>query len=187
MANPKPAAPQVIGPKNRSITADPKKIAKLMRQLGVKAEVIAVTTVVFDDQKRRVTNGRHYPVRLAHWLFRGDPKLKDAPGDVIRVTLVKHGGRRHQRAVAKSLIHEIAQLSQYHRDRRLIWWGWLIMLVMTIAGAVFGYHLGIWLPWPAVLGALDGYYIGCLLAPHLRQARQASNSFSIEELDRLLF
>ncbi len=178
--------PQIIVASGITLKPNSKAIAKTMRKAGVTDKDIRTTTIMFESNKRFVTNGMHWPAWFGSRFFHLRPKYGQVQGDVIRITVNKYFGSRSKISIAKTIAHESVHVAQANRWSMLMWIGHGVILSLTILGVVFGYQLGPWSILLAIIGGIDGYALGYQLAPHEHQARTVVSSLDDNDLKKMV-
>ena len=171
------AQPRIVyGSGAEAITPmDPEAAAQTLRELGVTENAIADTTVYIDPHNRLLNHGTHYSQRQGRLRFLLNPDLRDAPGEIIRLSASVRGKQRTSEQMNRTFVHEGEHLAQSNRHDKKVTEGHIAIYGLAALGAIAGNRLlgkakkgkiG------AAVGASMGYQIGYRLAPHERQARK---------------
>lgn len=146
-----------------------------MQQLGISQEAIGLSTLYLDPTSRIQTYGTHYPRLLGQLRFRSIPELRQAPGDVIRLSTIIKGEPRTADQMNRTLVHELEHIAQADRGDIGVHEGHLLIYGLAAVGTLLGRRMGrgSFTKTALVLaGAAAGHSAGYLMAPHERQARR---------------
>ena len=162
------------------ISLDEHALADTMQELGIPEKAIGETTIYMDPRARLISFGTHYPNKLGRLRLRKVPGIKDATGDIIRLSTKmvfeseKLGRDTNDSRMNRIAVHELEHVAQQERHDRKLNEGHIAIWGLAAAGAVIGNRLGRTKKGKALGTAVGGYVghsIGYMIAPHERQAR----------------
>lgn len=172
-----------------NLELDKSDIAGTMRELGISSETIDKTTVYLDPTNRLGTNGIAYPKTLGRLRHIFNPKLRDAPGPIVRISTKVRGKERTTEEMNHTLSHELEHVAQMDRKDANLKLGHLAIWGGALLGAAVGNRLGSSKKARmagTVVGAMIGQQIGYKIAPHERQAREKSKHITTSAIKHQL-
>lgn len=183
-------------PQPRIITADAlpqvstSDVAATMQELNISEQGINNTSIYMDPKNRLLNLGTHYPNRLGRLRFRSTPELRNAEGDIVRISTKVKGKERTAEQMNHTLVHELEHVAQQDRSDRNLDTGHIAIWGLAAVGAIIGNKLGkqtgikAGRAAGAAIGAAVGHQTGYIIAPHERQARQRAREVTTKAITR---
>jgi hypothetical protein len=158
-----------------AISVSAESVTQDMQGLNISEQGVDNTTVYMDPKNRLLNLGTHYYSWMAPIRFPHIPELRNAKGDIVRISTEVKGQKRTVEQMNHTLTHELEHVAQHDRHDRKVIAGHTAIWGLAAAGAIAGNRLGrgkVSKTVGTVLGGLIGQQTGYMIAPHERQARK---------------